>query len=132
MRIDLFVPFSQKDLAKSKGAQWDVARKTWYVIDPLDVRSFAIWMGQDVKDWYNGKRPKSGKQKRPKNKSKGNLTHKTTNATLPMPDKVYKAKKPAITGPSVFIPLCECDALPWDDCEHTDRMAHNAMKEMLA
>jgi hypothetical protein len=63
------------------------------------------------------------KQKKPKPK-------KATKPMKPMNTKL-KEKKPAITGPSVFVPLCECDALPWDDCEHTERMAHNSMMEML-
>ena len=26
---------------------------------------------------------------------------------------------------------CGCDVLPWEDCEHTDRAADNAMREMV-
>ena len=26
---------------------------------------------------------------------------------------------PRRTGPKQFTPACECDELPWDDCEHT-------------
>ena len=114
MRVDLHVPFSQKDLAKSKGARWDAARKTWYVIDPLDIRTFALWMGQDVKDWYGGKRVKPSKKQKPRNQP-----------------KVY-APKPVITGPAVFVPLCNCTTPPWEDCEHTDALAQAAMGEMLA
>jgi hypothetical protein len=114
MRVDLHVPFSQKDLAKSKGARWDAARKTWYVIDPLDIRTFALWMGQDVKDWYGGKRVKPSKKQKPKNQPK------------------VHAPKPAITGPAVFVPLCNCTTPPWEDCEHTDALAQAAMGEMLA
>ena len=114
MRVDLHVPFSQKDLAKSKGARWDAARKTWYVIDPLDIRAFALWMGQDVKDWYGGKRVKPSKKLKPKNQPK------------------VHAQKPVITGPAVFVPLCNCTTPPWEDCEHTDALAQAAMGEMLA
>jgi hypothetical protein len=114
MRVDLHVPFSQKDLAKSKGARWDVARKTWYVVDPLDIRAFALWMGQDVKDWYGGKRVKPSKKLKPKNQPKVHVP------------------KPVITGPAEFVPLCNCTTPPWEDCEHTDALAQSAMVEMLA
>ena len=44
MRIDLKVPFEQKDEAKSLGAKWDPARKVWHLIDPQDLAPFARWM----------------------------------------------------------------------------------------
>lgn len=37
-----------------------------------------------------------------------------------------------ITGPAVFVPLCNCTTPPWEDCEHTDALAQIAMAEMLA
>ena len=109
MRIDLCVPYSQKDMAKAKGARWDPARHTWYVIDPLDVKAFAMWMGKEVQDWYSGKGNK-------KSSIKANS----------------KSKPPIKTGPKKFVPLCHCNVLPWEDCEHTDAMAASAMKEMLS
>ena len=33
MRINLNVPFAEKDAAKKRGAKWDGARRTWYVSD---------------------------------------------------------------------------------------------------
>jgi len=36
-----------------------------------------------------------------------------------------------VTGTKVFKPLCQCDALPWKDCEHTEALANAAMHEML-
>lgn len=30
-----------------------------------------------------------------------------------------------------FCPMCACDALPWEDCEHTENAAALAMREML-
>lgn len=30
MRVDLKVPYRDKDAAKAAGARWDAARKTWY------------------------------------------------------------------------------------------------------
>jgi hypothetical protein len=31
MRVDLNVPYSEKDYVKSKGARWDPVKKTWYI-----------------------------------------------------------------------------------------------------
>lgn len=34
MRINLSVPYSDKDLAKELGAKWDCIEKTWYIDRP--------------------------------------------------------------------------------------------------
>ena len=44
MRINLSVPFKEKDEARRLGAKWDLARKTWYVVDVEDVQPFIRWM----------------------------------------------------------------------------------------
>jgi hypothetical protein len=44
MRVNLNCPYSDKDEAKSLGARWDMAKKTWYVIDPEDLQPFARWI----------------------------------------------------------------------------------------
>jgi hypothetical protein len=47
MRINLVVPFSDKDKAKARGAKWDSQSKVWYVEDfyndPNNVRVFLEW-----------------------------------------------------------------------------------------
>jgi hypothetical protein len=43
MRLDLKVPFAEKDAAKKLGARWDAARKIWYVIGKGDIAPFAKW-----------------------------------------------------------------------------------------
>ena len=43
MRIDLTVPFAEKDAAKKLGARWDAARKIWYVAAQEDMAPFAKW-----------------------------------------------------------------------------------------
>lgn len=100
----LQVPYDEKDWVKKLGARWDMARKSWYIENVEDITRFMRWIPVKQK-----KEPLKEKVKHEK-----------------------KHHKPAITGPSVFAPLCECAVLPWDDCEHTERLAHNAMKEMLA
>ncbi|HBD4305845.1 TPA: DNA primase, partial [Escherichia coli] len=32
-RIDINVPYNEKDEAKRLGARWDATRKTWYIPD---------------------------------------------------------------------------------------------------
>ena len=44
MRINLNVPFKEKDKARMLGAKWDSARKTWYVVDVDDIQPFIRWM----------------------------------------------------------------------------------------
>lgn len=46
MRIDLTVPYDQKDKAKSLGARWDSDKRTWYVVDPERIGDFSMWMGE--------------------------------------------------------------------------------------
>jgi len=44
MKVMLDVPFSEKDLAKSKGAKWDAINKSWYIDDMQKIQSFAQWL----------------------------------------------------------------------------------------
>ena len=44
MRVNLIVPFEQKDEAKKLGARWDGITKQWYVIDAEDLQPFLKWM----------------------------------------------------------------------------------------
>lgn len=43
MRLNLKVPFAEKDQAKKLGARWDPARKLWYIEGKTDVAAFARW-----------------------------------------------------------------------------------------
>lgn len=93
MRINLVTPFAEKDAVKALGAKWDPARKVWYIVDVADLTPFLRWIPgvQDVADQ--------------KPSPKQNL--KVADATV------------TSTGPAVLVPLCACDVLPWEDCEHT-------------
>ncbi|GIM55547.1 DUF5710 domain-containing protein [Capnocytophaga cynodegmi] len=44
MPYKLNVPFSEKDIAKSKGAFWDSFQKTWFVPDHKDINDFKQWI----------------------------------------------------------------------------------------
>lgn len=44
MRVDLKVPYKQKEQAKGLGARWDPARQVWYVENRDDLSPFLKWM----------------------------------------------------------------------------------------
>jgi hypothetical protein len=43
MRMNLKVPFAEKDEAKKLGARWDPTRKIWYVESDGDMARFSRW-----------------------------------------------------------------------------------------
>jgi hypothetical protein len=45
-RVDLDVPFSEKDEAKALGARWDPQAKVWYVPEGRDSAPLAKWIPQ--------------------------------------------------------------------------------------
>jgi hypothetical protein len=57
-RINLNVPFHEKDAAKSLGAKWDKEKKTWYTYYDEDIEKFFKWIvpkeddGLDLKADY--------------------------------------------------------------------------------
>jgi hypothetical protein len=103
MLINLKVDFKDKDKAKRLGARWDYERKTWFIHNVEDLTPFMKWIDKD----YNPQ-----------------VQHSTN--THKVNEKFW-----ARTGPKVFTPMCDCDALPWDDCEHTEFDSIKAMQEML-
>ena len=44
MRINLSVPFREKDEAKRLGAKWDGIKRTWYLVDINDLTPFLKWI----------------------------------------------------------------------------------------
>lgn len=44
MRINLKVPYSDKDIAKRRGARWDFYNETWYVVNPENIKLFIKWI----------------------------------------------------------------------------------------
>jgi len=46
-RIDLVVPYDDKDLAKSIGAKWDSVRKVWYVGSEANPASYEKWLPRE-------------------------------------------------------------------------------------
>lgn len=66
MRIDLQVPYSEKEEAKRVGAKWDIAKKKWYVENPEDLMLYKKWLKDKIPDNWNGNRytKKTKKNKR--------------------------------------------------------------------
>lgn len=44
MRINLIVPFEEKDLAKRRGAFWDIEERIWYIENHPRIELFMKWM----------------------------------------------------------------------------------------
>jgi exodeoxyribonuclease VII large subunit len=47
-RIDLKVPYSEKDQAKVHGAQWDTANRVWYAPAGTDLRNLKRWLPNGI------------------------------------------------------------------------------------
>lgn len=100
MRINLVTPFAEKDAVKALGARWDAAKKLWYIVDVTDLTPFLRWipnMEAAMENSTDGvKRLMKDTSKAPINQFKG-----------------------PTTGPTIEVPHCGCDVLPWEDCMHT-------------
>lgn len=102
MRINLKVPFAEKDEAKKLGARWDAARKLWYVEGKADLTPFARWSPS----------PHDGA------------------AAAPAPAKAAGRKMEAsslvIVGSNYRAcqPVCECP--PWEVCSRCEGVSFSA------
>ena len=111
MRINLSVPFADKDLAKRRGAWWDPVKKIWYIQDQHcnNLEAFRAWIP------FCEFEP-------------------TQSDAGPVKTKRHKPKPVKTTMPSGEKTLidCGCDHIPpWEDCEHTDAAAQLAMEDQL-
>jgi len=50
-RINLNVPFVEKDEAKKLGAKWDPDNKTWYISKKSNLKLFAKWLPKVLDEW---------------------------------------------------------------------------------
>jgi len=98
MRINLKVPFTQKDEAKGLGSRWDSTTKTWYVQNIDDLTAFKKWMSDDVQAFDEGK---VSPVKVPAKKS---TSSKQSAGILDIGSKEVEVTR-----------VCEC--LPWDVCD---------------
>jgi hypothetical protein len=116
MRINLNVSFANKDKVKALGARWDAARRTWYVVDPDDLTGFLPYLQNKAVDSHGV--------------DKNTEIHKFRPAPRPCKPRIDE-KFWARTGPQILVPLCSCTTPPWEDCEHTDQLADQAMREII-
>jgi Domain of unknown function (DUF5710) len=49
MRVNLNVPYKEKDEANRLGAKWDLARKIWYVENVENLELFLKWIPEHLK-----------------------------------------------------------------------------------
>lgn len=98
MRINLSVPFSQKDAVKTLGARWDPARKIWYIVNVRDLTPFLPWISHKRLDKAVAQRI----AEEPKLKK-----------------KLEKEELSVTTGPNEVTRFCVCDVPPWELCPHT-------------
>ena len=54
MRVNLQVPYEDKDEVKRLGARWDAARKTWFVQGIEDLRPFLRWIPKRLTKPHRG------------------------------------------------------------------------------
>jgi hypothetical protein len=161
MRIDLNCPFAEKDQAKALGARWDAGKRVWYIVDVEDLTPFMRWMPRATADEEPKTITLAEYQSIRYAGTCHALSHKAARAFgIPYPlesgwfkkykhrtaqvsvldDKPVKGRKQkspktdyhATVTTGTCTPLCDCDVLPWEDCEHTEALAQQAMHEMLA
>jgi hypothetical protein len=94
MRLNLKVPFAEKDQAKKLGARWDAARKIWYVEAKEDMSTFSRWSP---------------------------TPHDASTDTAKTPKRVAVSARSASSGVQVGSNYVEhprvCDCAPWDVCD---------------
>lgn len=99
MRMNLRVPFAEKDQAKKLGARWDATRKLWYIEGVADLGPFDKWAPSP---------------------------HDASSTAAS--DAGKSSKKPAvdsfvITGSNFVGQERVCDCLPWDVCNKCEPTA---------
>ncbi len=94
MRLNLKVPFAEKDDAKKLGARWDASRKLWYIDGHVDAALFARWQPT----LHDASAVESPAQKR--------------NA----PRQGASVERVHVGSRFVELPRV-CDCLPWEDCD---------------
>ena len=99
MRINLVVPFVEKDAVKALGARWDSAKKIWYVKDVPDLTPFSRWI--------------------PSLAAAEESVVRTTPAKRNVVAAPARKSAGVITKSDIKVPGCACNVLPWNPCEHT-------------
>ena len=100
MRMNLKVPFAEKDEAKMLGARWDAARKIWYVEGKADMAAFARWAP---------------------------TPHDGSTIVVPRQSGMQANKREAsskvIVGSAYVAQQRVCECLPWEVCDKCESTA---------
>jgi hypothetical protein len=92
VRVNLAVPFSEKDQAKRLGARWDFDGRTWYIENAEDLAPFMRWLNLEP----------IAKPRKKKARPLAQL-------------RIVKGER--ITG-SKYVPSCgRCVVPPWEICD---------------
>jgi hypothetical protein len=100
MRINLVTPFAEKNAVKALGARWDSVKKCWYIVDVADLSPFTRWI-PNLDAAMDG--------------SGGNSLLTKPASNQPAPVNVPVKSDAGVAD-------CDCNVLPWEDCEHTARV----------
>ena len=113
MRINLNVPYAEKDQAKRLGAMWDIARKVWYVEDLTNLRPFLKWMPAHL--------TKPATVVRYVEKQ-ATIQKSVSVSASPAKKKKKKSKNrivsPVVKQTNFSLRDTGCDCPPWDWCQH--------------
>jgi hypothetical protein len=104
MRINLVTPFAEKDTVKALGARWDSEKKVWYITDVADLTPFSRWIPE---------------MEAAMEASVGSASQVTGNAA----GAPIRRSEGVTTTLVVEVACCDCNVLPWGDCEHTAGVA---------
>lgn len=99
MRMNLQVPFAEKDQAKKLGARWDAALKVSYVAAEIDLAPFARW--QPTASTASTAPAKAAKTGAMRVESSGKV----------------------IVGAAFVDAAPECACPPWETCKHCEAYA---------
>lgn len=106
MRVDLNVPFAEKDEAKSLGAWWDPARRTWFVKNAEDLTPFQRWFKKQQSSSHEVAHVPA--------------TSRQAKKAVMRAAKARARREAPRTTQSAAKQHCGCyDVAPWDHCEHT-------------
>lgn len=121
MRVNLNVPYAEKDLAKALGARWDVAKRVWYVEDLPRLEPFLRWMPKHLTA------PSKPVVSKPKVAAKRQVKSKKSH--LKAMNRLEEKKQDIIYGPvtprtDFSLKDTGCSCPPWEWCEHNPEPAN--------
>ncbi|MFM2134481.1 MAG: hypothetical protein RL156_1762 [Bacteroidota bacterium] len=132
MRVDLNVPYAEKESAKRLGARWDAIKKTWYVIDAVELWPFMKWMPAHLKRPVKNTQPTA--QTKTAKRSKQVKSKKAYENAM---NRLAQKNASLIVGPMTSrtdfsLPDTGCSCPPWEECEHVLRARVEVSPEQLS